>query len=50
MKADIYFKSRSLVSLIVQDTNLFSELAKNISYARGYIVSSDKMLILSFLK
>lgn len=45
MKADIYFKSRSLVSLIIQDASLYSGLAKSISYALEYSISSGEMLI-----
>ncbi|MCL6410174.1 hypothetical protein [Pantoea agglomerans] len=45
MKADMFFKARSLVCLIIQDVNLSSGLAKNISYALDYSISSGEMLI-----
>jgi len=41
----MFFKARSLVCLIIQDVNLSSGLAKNISYALDYSISSGEMLI-----
>ncbi|MGC0811811.1 hypothetical protein WKH24_17870 [Pantoea agglomerans] len=45
MKADVFFKARSLFCLIIQDVNLSSGLANNISYALDYSISSGEMLI-----
>ncbi|MFJ2599587.1 hypothetical protein [Pantoea agglomerans] len=45
MKADMFFKARSLVCLIIQDVNLSPGSAKNISYALDYSISSGEMLI-----